>query len=54
MFVHAETTVQSRLATYGKDGSAEHLFALLDLCKLIGRHKKFILARARLEKPINL
>lgn len=46
MFLHAETTAQSRLATYSKNGSAEHLFALIDLCKLIERHKKFILAGA--------
>ena len=32
MFLHAETTAQSRLATYSKNGSAEHLFALIDLC----------------------
>jgi hypothetical protein len=46
MFLHAETTAQSRLATYSKNGSAEHLFALIDLCILIERHKKFIFAGA--------
>ena len=46
MLLHAETTAQSRSATYGKNGSAEHLFALIDLCELIERHKKFILAHA--------
>jgi hypothetical protein len=46
MFLHAETTAQSRLATYSEKGSAEHLFALIDLCELIERHKKFILACA--------
>ncbi len=45
MFLHAETA-QSRSATCGKDGSVEHLFALIDLCKLIEQHKKFILGRA--------
>ena len=46
MFLHAEKTAQSHSAMYGKDGSVEHLFALIDLCKLIEQHKKFILARA--------
>jgi hypothetical protein len=45
MFLYAETTGQSRL-TYSEKGSAEHLFALIDLCELIKRHKKFILACA--------
>jgi hypothetical protein len=30
----------------GTSPVAEHLFALIDLCELIERHKKFILARA--------
>jgi hypothetical protein len=47
MFLHAETTAQPRLATYSKNGSVEHLFALIDLCKLIERHKNFILAGAK-------
>ncbi len=47
MFLHAETLAQSRSATYGENGSAEHLFALIDLCELIERHKKFILKRAQ-------
>lgn len=42
MFLHPEKTARSRLAVYGKDGSVEHLFALIDLCKLIDRHKKSI------------
>jgi hypothetical protein len=46
MFLHPQTTAQSRLRTYGKNGSAEHLFALIDLCKLIEQHKELILARA--------
>jgi hypothetical protein len=29
-----------------KYSKSEHLFALIDLCELIERHKKFILARA--------
>jgi len=45
MFLYAETA-QSRSATCGKDGSVEHLFALIDLCKLIEQHKRFILRRA--------
>ena len=45
MFLYAETA-QSRSATCGKDGSVEHLFALIDLCKLIERHKKFSLGLA--------
>ena len=46
MFLCAETA-QSRSATCGKDGSVEHLFALIDLCKLIERHKKFSLGLAK-------
>jgi hypothetical protein len=46
MFLHAETLAQSRSATYSETGTAEHLFALIDLCELIERHKKFILNRA--------
>ena len=46
MFLHTEITAHSRLPTYSKNGSAEHLFALIDLCILIERHKKFILAGA--------
>jgi hypothetical protein len=45
MFPHAETLTQSRSATYSEMGSAKHLFALIDLCELIERHKKFILKR---------
>jgi len=45
MFPHSETTTQSPLATNIKKGSAQHLSALIDLCELIERHKKFILAR---------
>src|SRR6185437_9864040 len=41
MFLHAETLAQSRSATYSEMGSAEHLFALINLCK------KFILKRAQ-------
>jgi hypothetical protein len=47
MFLHAETLAQSRSATYSETGTAEHLFALIDLCELIERHKKFILKRAQ-------
>jgi hypothetical protein len=47
MFLHAETLAQSRSATYSETGTAEHLFALIDLCELIERHKKFILNRAQ-------
>ena len=47
MFLHAETLAQSRSATYSEMGSAEHLFALIDLCELVERHKKFILKRAQ-------
>jgi hypothetical protein len=46
MFLHAEILAQSRSATYSEMGSAEHLFALIDLCELIEQHKKFILKRA--------
>jgi hypothetical protein len=42
MFSASEKTARSRLAVYGKDGSVEHLFALIDLCKMIDRHKKSI------------
>ena len=34
MFLHAETLAQSRSATYSETGTAEHLFALIDLCEL--------------------
>jgi len=37
MFLHTETTAHSRSATYCKNGSAEHLFALINLCLLITR-----------------
>ena len=47
MFLHGETLAQSRSATYSEMGTAEHLFALIDLCELIERHKKFILKRAQ-------
>src|SRR6202045_3109810 len=47
MFLHAETLAQSRSATYSEMGSAEHLFALINLCELIERHKKFIFKRAQ-------
>jgi hypothetical protein len=47
MFLHVETSALSRLATYSEKGSAEHLFALIDLCELIERHKKFILTCAQ-------
>jgi len=35
-----------RSATYCKSGSPKHLSALINLCLLIERHKKLILARA--------
>ena len=47
MFLHGETLAQSRSATYGETGTAEHLLALIGLCELIERHKKFILKRAQ-------
>ena len=47
MFLHGETLAQSRSATYSEMGSAQHLFALIDLCELIERHKKFILKHAQ-------
>jgi hypothetical protein len=47
MFLHAQTLAQSRSATYGETGTAEHLLALIGLCELIERHKKFILKRAQ-------
>ena len=47
MFPHPETLAQSHSATYSETGTAEHLFALIDLCELIERHKKFILNRAQ-------
>jgi len=47
MLLHSETLAQSRSATYSEMDSAEHLFALIDLCELIERHKKFILKRAQ-------
>ena len=37
MFLHAETLAQSRSATYSETGTAEHLFALINLCLLITR-----------------
>jgi hypothetical protein len=46
MLLHTETLAQSRSSTYCENSSAEHLFALIDLCKLIERHKKLILACA--------
>ena len=46
MLLDAETTGQSRSRCREK-GSAEHLFALIGLCELIERHKKFILKRAQ-------
>jgi hypothetical protein len=45
MFLYAETG-QSRSATCCKDGSVEHLFALIDLCELIEQHKKLSLGLA--------
>jgi hypothetical protein len=47
MFLHAKTLAQSHPATYSETGTAEHLFALIDLCELIERHKKFIVNRAQ-------
>ena len=47
MFLRAEKLAQPRSATYSEMGSAEHLFALINLCELIERHKKFILKRAQ-------
>jgi hypothetical protein len=47
MFLHAETMAQAHSATYSEIGTAEHLFALIGLCELIERHKKFILERAQ-------
>ena len=47
MFLHTEITAHSRSATYCKDGSAGHLFALINLCLLIKRHKKLIRSPAK-------
>jgi len=49
MFLHTEITAHSRLPTYSKNGSAERLYALINLCLLIERHKKSILAPAEPE-----
>ena len=46
MFLHTEIMAHSRVPTYSKNGSPEHLSALINLCLLIERHKKLILARA--------
>jgi len=54
MVLQADTTAQSRLAAESKSGSAEHLFALIDLCKLIERHKKFILTRVEPRETIKI
>jgi hypothetical protein len=50
MFLHAETPAQSQSASYGKTSTAEHLFALIDLCELIERHKKFIVNRDQISR----
>jgi hypothetical protein len=47
MLPHAEITAYARMRKYVKNGSAEHLSALINLCFLIARHKKLILARAK-------
>jgi hypothetical protein len=47
MFLRAEKLAQPRSAAYSEMGSAEHLSALIDLCELIERYKKFILKRAQ-------
>jgi hypothetical protein len=52
VFLHTELTGHSRLPSYGKSGSAEHLSALINLCLLIERHKKLILARVEQQPPI--
>ena len=46
MFLHTEITTHSRVPTYSKNGSPEHLSTLINLCLLIERHKKLIVARA--------
>ena len=37
MYLHNEITAHPRWATYRRNGSAEHLFALINLCLLITR-----------------
>jgi hypothetical protein len=49
MLPHTEITAYVRMRKYVKNGSAEHLSALINLCFLIHRHKKLILARVNLE-----
>jgi hypothetical protein len=46
MLLHSEITTRPHLPNYSTNGSAEHLFALINLCLLIERHKKLILASA--------
>ncbi len=50
MFLHTEITAHPRRAPYRRNGSAEHLFELINLCLLIERHKTFVLARAESER----
>jgi len=52
MFLHTEITAYSRVPNYITNGSVEHLSALINLCLLIERHKKLILARPNLERPL--
>jgi hypothetical protein len=40
------TSLGGKKCGYGKVGSAEHLFALINVCLLIERHKRMILALA--------
>ena len=46
MFLHTEIMAHPRRATYRRNGPAEHLFELINLCLLIERHGTFILAPA--------
>ncbi len=54
MFLHTEITAHSCVPTYSKNGSPEHLSALINLCLLIERHKKLILARAEPGRSVGI
>ena len=42
MFLHTEIPAHSRVPAYCKNGSPEHLSALISLCLMIEPHKKII------------
>jgi hypothetical protein len=54
MLPHTEITAYARMRKYVKNGSAEHLSALINLCSLIDRHKKLILARAKSRRYVEV